>query len=417
MVADMQFNRVRWYLKRAVARVKLSRSMRQMHGSLLQHCSRFCINLTTQNDDFTVIRAWQTIVTQSIQARASDIHVEALEHKTVIRIRVDGVLQTLQVPIAVEHERIIARIKILARLDIAEQRIPQDGRLSVGLNYSRPDVDCRVSILPTLHGEKAVLRLLPPPSTALDLSLLGLHATQLVHLEDAVAQPDGLILVTGPTGSGKTRTLYSCLSQLNTSGRNVCTIEDPIEIRLAGINQIAYHPKAGLDFNSIIRALLRQDPDVIMIGEIRDAMTAELAMQAAQTGHLVLSTLHTRGAIASIHRLRSLGIASDVLRVCLRCISSQRLARQICSACITVGSRDDCTQCGGTGLFDRIGIHEVLPFTSTVANAFEDQANVADLTDQLQNSGFQDMRSAGMAHVDNHRITLAELNAQLGSWH
>ena len=388
-----------------------------MHGLSLQHYSRYWFNLTTQNDDFTVIRVWQAIVTQALHARASDIHVEALEHKTIIRIRVDGVLQTLQAPIAVEHERIIARIKILARLDIAEQRIPQDGRLSVGLNYTRPDIDCRVSILPTLHGEKAVLRLLPPPSTALDLDLLGLHAPQLAHFTDAISQPDGLILVTGPTGSGKTRTLYSCLNQLNTSGRNVCTIEDPIEIRLAGVNQIAYHPKAGLDFNSIIRALLRQDPDVIMIGEIRDAVTAELAMQAAQTGHLVLSTLHTRGALASFQRLRNLGIASDVLRACLRCISSQRLARLICSACHAEGSKDDCLLCGGTGLFDRIGIHEVLPFTSTIANAFEKNLTAADLSYQVQKNGFQDMRSAGMVHVANQRITLAELNAQLGSWH
>ena len=388
-----------------------------MHGLLLQHCSRYCINLTTQHDDFTVIRAWQAVVTQALHARASDIHVEALEHNTVIRIRVDGVLQTLQVPIAVEHERIIARIKILARLDIAEQRIPQDGRLSVGLNYTHPDIDCRVSILPTLHGEKAVVRLLPSPTTALDLGLLGLHAPQLAHFADAIAQPDGLILVTGPTGSGKTRTLYSCLNQLNTSGRNVCTIEDPIEIRLAGVNQIAYHPKAGLDFNGIIRALLRQDPDVIMIGEIRDAVTAELAMQAAQTGHLVLSTLHTRGALASIQRLRSLGIASDVLRACLRCVSSQRLARQICYACHAEESMDGCLQCGGTGLFDRIGIHEVLPFTSAIANLFENATTAADLTEQVQKNGFQDMRSAGMVHVDNRCITLTELHAQLGSWH
>ena len=373
--------------------------------------------MTLEIDGFTVIRVWQAIVTQAIQARASDIHIEALEHATVIRIRVDGVLQTLQFPIAVEHERIIARIKILARLDIAEQRIPQDGRLSVGLNYTRPDIDCRVSILPTLHGEKAVLRLLPPPSTALDLSLLGLHAPQLAQFVNAIDQPDGLILVTGPTGSGKTRTLYSCLNQLNTSGRNVCSIEDPIEIRLAGVNQIAYHPKAGLDFNAIIRALLRQDPDVIMIGEIRDAVTAELAMQAAQTGHLVLSTLHTRGALASIQRLRSLGIASDVLRACLRCVSSQRLARQICYACHAEESMDGCLQCGGTGLFDRIGIHEVLPFTSAIANLFENATTAAELTEQVQKNGFQDMRSAGMAHVDNLRITLAELNTQLGSWH
>ena len=373
-------------------------------------------SLTTQHDDFTIIRTWQAIVSEAIQARATDIHVEAHEYKTAIRIRVDGELRALQTPIEVEHERVIARIKVLARLDIAEQRTPQDGRLAVGLNYTRPDVDCRVSILPTLHGEKAVLRLLPSPSTDLDLRLLGLHPEQLAHLKDAIEQPDGLILVTGPTGSGKTRTLYSCLSQLNTSGRNVCTIEDPIEIRLAGVNQIAYHPKAGLDFNGIIRALLRQDPDVILIGEIRDAVTAELAMQAAQTGHLVLSTLHTRSAIASIQRLRSLGVASDVLRACLRCISSQRLARQICSACQAAELTETCPQCGGSGVFERIGIHEVLPFTDAIANAFESHTNTADFTRHVQQSGFHDMRSAGMRHIKNQRITLAELQTQLGSW-
>jgi type II secretory ATPase GspE/PulE/Tfp pilus assembly ATPase PilB-like protein len=250
----------------------------------------------------------------------------------------------------------------------------------------------------------------------LDLRLLGLHPEQLAHLKDAIEQPNGLILVTGPTGSGKTRTLYSCLSQLNTSGRNVCTIEDPIEIRLAGVNQIAYHPKAGLDFNGIIRALLRQDPDVILIGEIRDAVTAELAMQAAQTGHLVLSTLHTRSAIASIQRLRSLGVTSDVLRACLRCISSQRLARQICSACQAAELTEACPQCGGSGVFERIGIHEVLPFTDVIANAFESHTNAADFTRYVQQSGFHDMRSAGMRHIKNQRITLAELQTQLGSW-
>lgn len=372
--------------------------------------------MTTQHDDFTIIRAWQAIVSEAIHARATDIHVEAHEHKTAIRIRVDGELRALQTPIEVEHERVIARIKVLARLDIAEQRTPQDGRLAVGLNYTRPDVDCRVSILPTLYGEKAVLRLLPSLSKDLDLNLLGLHPEQLAHLNDAIKQPDGLILVTGPTGSGKTRTLYSCLNKLNTNGQNVCTIEDPIEIRLAGVNQIAYHPKAGLDFNSIIRALLRQDPDVILIGEIRDAMTAELAMQAAQTGHLVLSTLHTRSAVASIQRLRSLGVASDVLRSCLRCISSQRLARQICSTCHAAAFTEACPQCGGSGMFERIGIHEVLPFTSSIADVFERYAGEADLMQHVKQMGFYDMRSAGMRHVKNQRITLAELQTQLGTW-
>ena len=373
--------------------------------------------MTTQYDDFTIIRAWQEITSRAIQARATDIHVEAHEHETAIRIRVDGELYPLHMQTQLAHERIIARIKVLARLDIAESRLPQDGRLLVGLDYSHPNVDCRVSILPTLHGEKAVLRLLPSPTHDLSLNLLGLLSEQLAILKNAIEQPDGLILVTGPTGSGKTRTLYSCLSQLNTTGRNLCSIEDPIEIRLPGVNQVAYHPKAGLDFNHIICALLRQDPDVILIGEIRDAATAELALQAAQTGHLVFSSLHTRGAIASVERLRSLGIASDRLRSSLRCISSQRLVRQICSACLGASLEERCKQCAGVGLFNRIGVHEVLPFTGAIADAFECHTSISELTKRAKEAGFLDMRSAGMQHVQHQRITLSELEAQLGSWH
>lgn len=373
--------------------------------------------MSTPHDDFTIIRAWQEIVAQAIHARATDIHVEAHEDTTAIRIRVDGALQLMGRRNDIAHERIIARIKVLARLDIAEQRLPQDGRLLLGLNYSKPDMDCRVSILPTLHGEKAVLRLLPSGAHELDMGKLGLHPEQQALLADAIKQPDGLILVTGPTGSGKTRTLYSCLNQLNRNHRNVCSIEDPIEIRLPGVNQVAYHPKAGLDFSCIVRAMLRQDPDVILIGEIRDAATAKLAIQAAQTGHLVLSTLHTRGAIASAHRLRGLGIANDELRDCLRCITSQRLVRTLCSLCH--GRRTDlpCTQCHGSGLLGRIGVHEVLPFSPAMGCAFERHTSIAELTQYAKSIGFEDLHTAGMRHVAQERITETELHAQIGSWH
>lgn len=319
--------------------------------------------MTISPDDSLIIRTWYEIAANAINARASDIHIEARTQETLIRIRVDGLLQVQSHHPTELHERLITRIKILARLDIAEKRIPQDGRLSIGLDFSKPDIDCRVSILPTLYGEKAVIRILPTRLDELSLNQVGLLPEQLAILQKAITQPDGLILVTGPTGSGKTRTLYSCLCALNQQHRNLCSIEDPIEIRLPGVNQVSYHPRAGLDFPMIIKALLRQDPDVIMIGEIRDSATAVLAIQAAQTGHLVLSTLHTRNARGALARLKSLGIDQESLESCLRSISSQRLVRKLCSKCkgqITSDSSSICTDCGRLGYFGRIGVHEVL---------------------------------------------------------
>ena len=319
--------------------------------------------MSITHDDSLIICTWQEIAVHAIHANASDIHVEATSLETQIRIRVDGLLTVLSRYPAAFHERLITRIKILARLDIAEKRIPQDGRLSIGLDFSAPDVDCRVSILPTLHGEKAVVRILPNRIEDLALEKIGLLPDQLQILQNAIGKPSGLILVTGPTGSGKTRTLYSCLNRLNTSRRNLCSIEDPIEIRLPGVNQVAYHPRAGLDFPIIIRALLRQDPDVIMIGEIRDSATAKLAIQAAQTGHLVLSTLHTIDARGAVARLQSLGINQESLQSCIRCVSAQRLARMLCKQCHTLqnpNSNPVCSKCNGSGYYGRIGIHEIL---------------------------------------------------------
>jgi type IV pilus assembly protein PilB len=319
--------------------------------------------LSASHDDSLIIRTWYEIATNALHARASDIHIEACVHQTQIRIRVDGLLQVQSNLSAELHERLITRIKILARLDIAEKRIPQDGRLSIGFDFANPDIDCRVSILPTLHGEKAVIRILPNCLDELALDQLGLLPEQLQTLQAAIAKPNGLILVTGPTGCGKTRTLYSCLNALNKSHRNLCSIEDPIEIRMPGVNQVAYHPRAGLDFPMIIKALLRQDPDVIMIGEIRDKETATLAIQAAQTGHLVLSTLHTRNARGALARLISLGIDKEALESCICSISSQRLIRKLCPTCKTSPinhSQNDCTRCKGSHYFGRIGVHEIL---------------------------------------------------------
>jgi type II secretory ATPase GspE/PulE/Tfp pilus assembly ATPase PilB-like protein len=288
----------------------------------------------------------------------------------------------------------------LARLDIAEKRLPQDGRLVIGYDFSHPNIDCRVSILPTLHGEKAVVRILPSRLEELALDQIGLLPEQLGIVQESISQTNGLILVTGPTGSGKTRTLYSCLSSLNHVQRNICSVEDPIEIRLPGINQVAYHPKAGLDFLTIIRALLRQDPDVIMIGEIRDSASAQLAIQAAQTGHLVLSTLHTRNAIGALSRLKSLGVDQESIKSCLRCVSSQRLIRKLCNQCNLNLSKAPCKLCKGSGYFGRIGVHEVLGSKHLFESA---QA--------------LDIHSAGMQLLKSGLVDQISLDAELGTWH
>lgn len=359
--------------------------------------------MSVVTDDSLIIRTWYEIAAHALDARASDIHIEAGTLATVTRIRVDGLLQ-IQSHYPIElHDRLITRIKVLARLDIAEKRLPQDGRLCIGHDFSKPNIDCRVSILPTLYGEKAVIRILPSCVDDLDLQELGLLPEQLEIFQQALSQSNGLILVTGPTGSGKTRTLYSCLRHLNQDHRNLCSIEDPIEIRLAGVNQVAYHPKAGLDFPTIIRALLRQDPDVIMIGEIRDSATAHLAVQAAQTGHLVLSTLHTRNACGAIPRLKNLGIDQESLESCLLSISSQRLVRKACPECVRQNAitRSQCSVCKGSGCFGRIGVHEVL--------------------DKIQlfnpSRSHMIMRDAGLAHIQAGLINPEDLDAEVGTWH
>ena len=350
--------------------------------------------------DSHIIRTWHEIAVNALTARATDIHIEARSQETVVRVRVDGRLR-LQNQYAIDlHERLVTRIKILARLDIAEKRLPQDGRLAIGHDFSYPNIDCRVSILPTLHGEKVVIRILPSRLDELALDQIGLLPEQLEIFQNAIHQANGLILVTGPTGCGKTRTLYSCLSALNQVHRNICSVEDPIEIRLPGINQVAYHPKAGLDFPTIIRALLRQDPDVIMIGEIRDAASAQLAIQAAQTGHLVLSTLHTRNAIGTINRLKNLGIDQESIESCIRCISSQRLIRKRCEQCSQISKKITCALCMNSGYFGRIGIHEVLGRKQL-----------------LESNPSLDIYSAGMESVKVGLIDQTSLNSELGTWH
>jgi len=329
-----------------------------------------------EEDDQHIIHLWQEICSAAITQRASDIHIEVHQDKSLVRFRVDGELIPIKVFRRDEHVRLMTRIKILAKLDIAEQRLPQDGRLQIYADYSSPEIDCRVSTLPTLYGEKAVIRLLNTSSNELELEQIGFTPIQLGIVKQALSQTHGLILVCGPTGSGKTRTLYSFLKYLNREHLNLCSIEDPIEIRLPGVNQVAYHPKAGLDFGLIIRALLRQDPDVMMIGEIRDRDTAMLAIQAAQTGHLVLSTIHARNALGCIERLKNLGIERHAIIDNALFISSQRLIKRI-----------DSSQAGG-----RLAVHEVLEFSPSICTAIQARKGMREIEGIAQSEGFKTMQ-------------------------
>lgn len=331
-----------------------------------------------EEDDQHIIHLWQEICSAAITQRASDIHIEVHQDKSLVRFRVDGELIPFKVFRRDEHVRLMARIKILAKLDIAEQRLPQDGRLQIYADYSSPEIDCRVSTLPTLYGEKAVIRLLNTSSNELELEKIGFTPIQLRIVKQALSQTHGLILVCGPTGSGKTRTLYSFLKYLNREQLNLCSIEDPIEIRLPGVNQVAYHPKAGLDFGLIIRALLRQDPDVMMIGEIRDRDTAMLAIQAAQTGHLVLSTIHARNALGCIERLENLGIERHAISDNALFVSSQRLIKRI-----------DSSQADG-----RLAVHEVLEFSPSICTAIQTSRGVREIEGIAQSEGFKTMQES-----------------------
>ena len=328
-----------------------------------------------EESDHHIIRLWQVIALSAVSEDASDIHIEAQQNACVVRFRIHGDLRLFRSYPKTDHIRLITRIKILAKLDIAEQRLPQDGRLAITVDDSiGREIDCRVSTMPTLFGEKAVIRLLKTTNAELDINHIGLTDYQLGIVKKCLNRRHGLILVCGPTGSGKTRTLYSFLNFLNQPHLNLCRIEDPIEIRLQGVNQIAYHPKAGLHFNAIIRALLRQDPDVMMIGEIRDSDTAKLAVSAAQTGHLVLSTIHTHQALSCIERLRYFGIEPHAIAQNILLISSQRLIRY----------RDSS--------MGRFAIHEVLPFTSKLITAIELQVSATELERVAHTEGFRSMR-------------------------
>jgi general secretion pathway protein E len=311
-------------------------------------------DLLETSDDAPIIRMLNALLTQAARDGASDIHIEPYERHSSVRFRVDGNLREVVQPNRALHAALISRLKIMAELDIAEKRLPQDGRISLRLG-SRA-VDVRVSTLPSAHGERAVLRLLDKSETRLSLPSVGMQGRTLERFQQLVTQPHGLILVTGPTGSGKTTTLYAALQSLDATGSNIMTVEDPIEYELAGVGQTQVNAKIDLTFAKALRAILRQDPDIIMIGEIRDFETAQIAIQASMTGHLVLATLHTNDAASAVTRLTDMGIEPFLLSSSLLGVLAQRLVRKVCTHCQGAG----CTQCGQTGYAGRTGIFELL---------------------------------------------------------
>jgi type IV pilus assembly protein PilB len=384
-------------------------------------------------DDAPVVRFIQKILVDAINAGASDVHFEPYEKSYRVRLRVDGELREVATPPAALKEKIASRIKVISRLDISEKRVPQDGRMKLMLSKSR-SIDFRVSTLPTLFGEKIVMRILDPSVAMLGVDALGYEPEQKAALLAAVHRPYGMILVTGPTGSGKTVSLYTCLNLLNKPGANISTAEDPAEINLPGINQVNVNDKAGLTFSAALKSFLRQDPDVIMVGEIRDTETAEIAIKAAQTGHMVLSTLHTNDAPTTLTRLLSMGIAPFNVASSVILITAQRLARRLCSCkrplelprdtLLDAGYRDEeidgswqpygpvgCEACKGSGYKGRVGIYQVMPISEEMNRIIMRGGNAIDIADQAHRDGVCDLRQSGLLKVRQGVTSLEEVMA------
>ncbi|MEQ6292318.1 type IV-A pilus assembly ATPase PilB [Vogesella oryzagri] len=385
-------------------------------------------------DDAPVVRFVNKLMVDAINGGASDIHFEPYEKFYRIRYRVDGVLKEVAQPPLAIKEKLASRIKVVSKMDISERRVPQDGRLKLVLSKHKA-VDFRVSTLPTLYGEKIVMRILDSSAASLDIEQLGFEPEQKELLLRAIARPYGMVLVTGPTGSGKTVSLYTCLNILNKPDSNISTAEDPVEINLPGINQVNVNEKAGLTFASALRAFLRQDPDIIMVGEIRDFETADIAIKAAQTGHLVFSTLHTNNAPATLNRLLNMGVAPFNIASSVLLIMAQRLARRLCSHCkqpveippsalLRAGFKQEeldgnwtpygpvgCDQCRGTGYKGRTGIYEIMPITDAMIRLIMSDGNAVQINDLAREEGMVDLRRAGLLKVMRGVTSLTEIEA------
>jgi len=346
-------------------------------------------DLLETSDDAPIIRMLNALLTQAARDGASDIHIEPYERTSSVRFRVDGTLREVVQPNRALHAALISRLKIMAELDIAEKRLPQDGRIS--LRIGTRAVDVRVSTLPSAHGERAVLRLLDKSESKLSLESVGMQGDVLRRFEQLIAQPHGIILVTGPTGSGKTTTLYAALQRLDASQGNIMTVEDPIEYELPGIGQTQVNAKIDLTFAKALRAILRQDPDVIMIGEIRDFETAQIAIQASLTGHLVLATLHTNDAASAVTRLTDMGVEPFLLSSSLLGALAQRLVRKLCTHCHGAG----CAECGQTGYQGRTGVFELLVTDEAIRAQIHNKASEAEIRDAALKAGMVLMRDDG----------------------
>nr|WP_315496031.1 ATPase, T2SS/T4P/T4SS family [uncultured Rhodoferax sp.] len=354
-------------------------------------------------DDAPIIRMLNALLTQAARDGASDIHIEPYERHSSVRFRVDGTLREVVQAHRALHAALISRLKIMADLDISEKRLPQDGRIS--LRIGTRAVDVRVSTLPSAHGERAVLRLLDKSQDQRSLESVGMQGTVLQRFEDLIAQPHGIILVTGPTGSGKTTTLYASLSRLDAARQNVMTVEDPIEYELPGVGQTQVNPKIDLTFAKALRAILRQDPDVIMIGEIRDFETAQIAIQASLTGHLVLATLHTNDAASAVTRLIDMGVEPFLLSSSLRGVLAQRLVRKLCTRC----SGQGCEACAHTGYTGRTGVFELLRVTDAIAELVHHNASEAEIRTAGLADGMVALRDDGERLVHNGLTSREEL--------
>jgi type IV pilus assembly protein PilB len=383
-------------------------------------------------EDIPVVRFLQKMLIDAINMGASDLHFEPYEKSYRIRYRIDGILKEIAQPPVIIKEKLASRIKVISKLDISEKRIPQDGRMKLVLGPRRA-IDFRVSTLPTLFGEKIVMRILDPSQAKLGIDALGYEPDEKAILMEAIQRPYGMVLVTGPTGSGKTVSLYTCLNILNQPGINISTAEDPAEIQLSGINQVNVNDKAGLSFAAALKAFLRQDPDVIMVGEIRDLETADISIKAAQTGHMVFSTLHTNDAPTTLTRLSNMGVPAFNIASSVILITAQRLARRLCASCKTpvsiepeallqAGFKESeldgswtpykpvgCQKCNDTGYKGRVGIYQVMPISEAIQRIILSNGTALDIAEQAKRDGVRTLRQSGLLKVKQGLTSLEEV--------
>ena len=382
-------------------------------------------------EDAPIVKFLHKMLVDAFNMRASDLHFEPFEHSYRVRFRVDGELREISSPPVAIKEKLAARIKVISKLDISEKRVPQDGKMKLKIGPDRV-IDFRVSTLPTMFGEKIVIRILDPSSAKLGIDALGYEPEEKARLLEAIKRPYGMVLVTGPTGSGKTVSLYTCLNILNTAGVNISTAEDPAEITLPGVNQVSMNEKAGMTFPVALKAFLRQDPDIIMVGEIRDVETADIAIKAAQTGHLVLSTLHTNDAPTTLTRMRNMGIAPFNIASSVILITAQRLARRLCPHCKTAveiprdallqaGFKDDevdgswkpfhpvgCAKCNN-GYKGRLGIYQVMPISEEIQRIVLRDGSAMEIADQAEAEGVRSLRQSGLYKVKLGMTSMEEI--------